>query len=100
MSGLKTLEQFEAVRDAVKIPIVCGTTPQIDRKVLEARGVRLLLQGHQPVAAVVKALREVYTHLHAGGAPAGLKDRIVSPEELGTVTQAAEYEARRKAYLA
>src|SRR4051812_20763234 len=26
ISGLKTLEQFDAVRDAVKIPIVCGTT--------------------------------------------------------------------------
>src|SRR5690349_1321392 len=49
LSGLKTLEQFDAVRGAVKIPIVCGTTPQIERKVLEARGVRLLLQGHQPV---------------------------------------------------
>ena len=100
LSGLKTLEQFDAVRDAVKIPIVCGSTQQIDRKVLEARGVRLMLQGHQPVAAVVKALREVYTHLHGGGAPAALKDRIVNPEELGAVTQVAEYEARRKAYLA
>jgi carboxyvinyl-carboxyphosphonate phosphorylmutase len=100
LSGLKSLEQFDAVRDAVKIPIVCGTTPQIDRKVLEERGVRLLLQGHQPVAAVVKALREVYTHLHGGGAPAALKDRIVSPEELAVITQGTEYETRRKAYLA
>jgi len=97
---LKSLEQFDAVRDAVKIPIVCGTTPQIDRKVLEERGVRLLLQGHQPVAAVVKALREVYTHLHGGGAPAALKDRIVGPEELAVITQGTEYETRRKAYLA
>ena len=31
---------------------------------LAARGVRILLRGHQPVAAVVKALHETYTHLY------------------------------------
>jgi carboxyvinyl-carboxyphosphonate phosphorylmutase len=97
---LKTLEQFDAVRDAVTIPIVCGTTPQIERKVLEARGVRLLLQGHQPIAAIIKALRDVYTHLHDGGAPAALKDRIANAEELAAAIQTAEYDAKRKAYLA
>jgi hypothetical protein len=45
-------------------------------------------------------LRELYTHLHQGGAPSALADRIASPDELAAVTQAAEYDARRKAYLA
>ena len=57
ITGLKTLQEFEAIRAAVALPIIVGTTPTIKREDLASRGVRLLLQGHQPVAGAVKALR-------------------------------------------
>jgi len=99
ISGLTNLEAFDAIRAAMSLPIVLGSVPHVKREDLVARGVRLLLQGHQPVAAVVKALREVYTHLHDGGAPADLKATIASPEEMAAVTGGAQYEARMREFL-
>ena len=74
--GLEQLEQIEAIHATIDLPIIVGSAPaSLKREDLAARGARILLQGHQPVAAAVKALRETYTHLFSGGAPADLKDR-------------------------
>ncbi len=73
ITGLKNLVDFDAVRAAVALPVIVGHAPEIKREALAARGVRILVQSHPPVRAVVKALREVYAHLHAGGAPADWK---------------------------
>src|SRR5262245_50247239 len=99
ITGLKTLEEFDAIRAAVKLPIICGTTPSIKREDLAARGVRLLLQGHQPVAAAVKALRDTYAHLYKGGAPADLRAKIASPEEMEQVLSAPRYEEWHRRFL-
>lgn len=99
ISGLTNLEAFDAIRAATSLPIVLGSVPHVKREDLVARGVRLLLQGHQPVAAVVKTLREVYTHFYDGGAPADLKATIASPEEMAAVTGGARYEAWMREFL-
>lgn len=99
VTGLSRLAEFDAIRAAVTLPIIVGTAPNIAREDLAARGVRLLLQGHQPVAAVVKALRDTYMHLYNGGAPADLKSRIATPEEMERLVQGARYDEWRKAYL-
>jgi oxaloacetate decarboxylase len=100
VSGLKTLEDFDVLRAGVTLPVIVGSAPGIRREELAARGVRLLLQGHQPVAVVVKALRETYTHLYGGGAPSDLKSRMAAPDEMERVLRAGQYEEWRKAYLA
>ena len=86
--GVEKVEQVRTVREAVKIPIIVGSAPaSIKREELASAGARVLLQGHQPVAAAVKALRDVYEHLFKGGAAAELKGRIASPEEMNQLTR-------------
>jgi carboxyvinyl-carboxyphosphonate phosphorylmutase len=98
--GVENLEQVEAIHRAVKLPIIIGSAPaSLKREDLAARGARILLQGHQPVAAAVKALREVYSHLHSGGAPAALKDRIADAKEMESLTRRETYKQWRNDYL-
>jgi carboxyvinyl-carboxyphosphonate phosphorylmutase len=98
--GVEKLEQVKAVHDAVKLPIIVGSAPaSIKREDFAAAGARVLLQGHQPVAAAVKALREVYDHLHKGGAPAELKSKIASAEEMSAITREPDYKSWQRDYL-
>lgn len=98
--GVETLDQVQAIHRAVKLPIIVGSAPAaLEREELAAAGARILLQGHQPVAAAVKALREVYAHLHGGGAPAALKDRIASAKEMEQYTRGETYRQWQRNYL-
>src|SRR3954467_478763 len=98
--GVESVDQVKAVHDVVGIPIIVGSAPaSIKREDLAAAGARILLQGHQPVAAAVKALREVYAHLHKGGAPADLKSKIASPEEMSEITREPDYKSWQRDYL-
>jgi carboxyvinyl-carboxyphosphonate phosphorylmutase len=81
--GLESLDQLDAIHAATTLPIILGGAPaSLKREDLAARGARIMLQGHQPIAAAAKALREVYEHLHKGGAPADLKDRTITAQEM------------------
>ena len=62
-------------------------------------GARVMLQGHQPVAAAVKALREVYEHLHKGGAPADLKDKLITAPDMEKLVSRRAYKKWKKDYL-
>jgi carboxyvinyl-carboxyphosphonate phosphorylmutase len=98
--GLEKLEQLDAIRAAVKLPIIVGTAPaSIKREELAARGARILLQGHLPVAAAAKALKDAYTHLFSGGSPAELKDRVAPAAEMDAYTHAAQYKEWQKSFL-
>ena len=98
--GVESLEQVEAIHQAVKLPIIVGSAPaSLKREDLAARGARILLQGHQPIAAAVKALRETYAHLYSGGAPAEIKDRVASAKEMQQYTRGEAYKQWQKDYL-
>ncbi len=97
--GQKTLEEMDAIRAAVTLPIIVGNGPELNRDAMAARGVRVMLQGHQPVAAVVKALRDTYTHLHSGGSPAGLKAKIASNEEMERLIDGENYKKWQRDFL-
>lgn len=99
ITGLKKLADFDAVRAAVKLPIIVGTAPEIKREDLAARGVHVLLQSHPPVRAVAKALREVYAHLYAGGAPADLKPKLATPQEMEELLRGGQYAEWMREYL-
>jgi 2-methylisocitrate lyase-like PEP mutase family enzyme len=58
-----------------------------------------MLQGHQPVAAAVKALQACYSHLFNGGAPADLKSSIASNDEMEKLLNADHYKQWQKDYL-
>ncbi|MDB5922354.1 MAG: hypothetical protein JWN13_1290 [Betaproteobacteria bacterium] len=98
--GFEDVALVEAVHAAVDLPLIVGSgKASIDRKRLQAAGARILLQGHQPIAAMAKALRETYEHLYRGGAPADIKGRVASPEEMERVTQREDYTRRQRDYL-
>jgi carboxyvinyl-carboxyphosphonate phosphorylmutase len=98
--GVETIEQVKAVHDATKLPIIVGSAPaSIKREDFAAAGARILLQGHQPIAAAVKALREVYEHLHKGGAPSELKDKIASNDEMNAMTRNDIWKGWQKDWL-
>jgi carboxyvinyl-carboxyphosphonate phosphorylmutase len=99
ITGLEKLADFEAVRAAIELPIIVGTAPAVRREDLADRGVRILLQGHSPIAAVVKALHQTYTHLHNGGAPADLKSKIVSAQEMERLLDGESYRKWQREYL-
>jgi carboxyvinyl-carboxyphosphonate phosphorylmutase len=98
--GLEKLEQLEAVRAAAALPIIVGSAPAaLKREDLAARGARILLQGHQPVAAAVKALHETYAHLYGGGAPADLKSKIAAPADIERLVHAENYKKWQAEFL-
>jgi len=99
--GLEKLEQIEAVQAAAGgLPIIVGSAPpSLKREDLAARGARILLQGHQPIAAAAKALRDTYEHLFKGGDPAELKSRIASGPELDKLTRMDTYKQWQKDFL-
>ncbi|MBI3056878.1 MAG: isocitrate lyase/phosphoenolpyruvate mutase family protein [Betaproteobacteria bacterium] len=98
--GLEKLEQLDAIHAAVTLPIIVGSAPaSLKREDLAARGARILLQGHQPVAAAVKALHETYMHLYHGGAPADLKSKIASPQEMERLIDGESYKKWQREYL-
>jgi carboxyvinyl-carboxyphosphonate phosphorylmutase len=99
ITGLKKLSDFDAISAATKLPFIVGSAPDLKREDLAARGVRILLQGHQPVAAAAKALRETYTHLYNSGAPADLKSKIASTEEMEGYLNGASYQKWQREYL-
>jgi carboxyvinyl-carboxyphosphonate phosphorylmutase len=99
VTGLKNIEHLDAIRAALKCPIVLGTAPGISNDEVEKRGVRFRLQGHPPVAAAAKALYETYRHLYGGGSPADLKPRIATPEQMEQWTGAEQYQRSTEDYL-
>ena len=100
ITGLKKLADLDAIRAAMNLPIILGNTPGLKREDLAARGARILLLGHQPVAAAAKALHDTYQHLYSGGAPAELASKIASPEEMDRYLDAATYRKWRREFLA
>ena len=98
--GVESADQVRAVHEAAKLPVMVGSAPaSIKREEFAAAGARVLLQGHQPLPAAVKALREVYTHLYSGGAPADLKDKIASAKEMDVLVGGDAYKKWQTDYL-
>lgn len=98
--GVESADQVKAVHQAAELPIMVGSAPaSIKREDFAAAGARVLLQGHQPVAAAVKALRETYAHLFSGGAPADLKEKVASPKEMDELVNGAMYKQWQRDFL-
>lgn len=94
------IEIIRGVSAATTLPLIVGSGKMTTmRSELAPLRARILLQGHQPVAAAVKALRGAYEHLYRGGAPGELKSAIAAPAELDQLMHAAAYDQARRDYL-
>jgi carboxyvinyl-carboxyphosphonate phosphorylmutase len=64
ITGLEKLGDIDAIHRSAGLPIVVGRAPDtLKREDLLERGARVLLQGHLPLQATVRALQKTYTHL-------------------------------------
>ncbi len=98
--GVESVDQIKVIHEAAKLPVIVGSAPAtIKREEFARAGGRVLLQGHQPVAAAVKALRAVYEHLHNGGAAADLKDKIASAKEMDALVFGEDYKKYMRDFL-
>ncbi len=103
--GPSKLEELDALRQATTLPFVLGQSPESwstaqGRKELEQRGVRVLLTGHQPLAAALKALRDTYADLQAGGSVAELKGKILTGAEQEALLRGEDFKHWHQSYLA
>src|SRR5262245_25817820 len=99
VTSLKRLEDLDAIRAAVDIPIILGSAPELARADVAARGVRFRLQGHAVLAACAKAMHDTYMHLKADADPEGLKPRLATPEEMARLLKVADYGRWNDSYL-
>lgn len=61
ITRLETLDEIEAIHGSAELPIIVGRAPErLKREELLERGARVLLQGHLPLQAAVRALHESY----------------------------------------
>jgi carboxyvinyl-carboxyphosphonate phosphorylmutase len=92
MTSLESVDQLDAVRAAASLPIFVGTQHgAITNAELAAHGARIALQGHLPLAAAVKALRETYSHLFGGGSVDDLKSSVATGTEMEELVSHEDY---------
>jgi carboxyvinyl-carboxyphosphonate phosphorylmutase len=90
---VESLEQLRAIRAVTDLPFIIGTNHgALTRAELASVGARIMLQGHLPIAAAVKALTELYARLAAGEEPDALKGTVASPGEMDRWLNARSYE--------
>jgi len=101
LTSMKTRKQLEAVRDAVKIPILLGSIDPdgelYDKAYLAKMGVRIALQGHQSIRGAVQGVYDTLKALRDGAHPGKL--RIASTELMSKVTREKDYNRWVKDYL-
>jgi carboxyvinyl-carboxyphosphonate phosphorylmutase len=81
---------LEAVHAEVRIPLMLGGGGMPDRAYLARQGVRIALQGHQPIMAAVQAVHDTLKALREGAKPSELKG-VASAELMARVTRSADY---------
>jgi oxaloacetate decarboxylase len=98
--GVRTRAELDALSAATSAPLILGGgSPDLaDLAYLAARRVRVALQGHQPLAAAVKAVHDTLKALKDGTPPAKLSG-IADAELMKRVTRDADYTRWTKDFL-
>ena len=100
-TGIKTRAELDAVAAVATIPIVVGGiegSELKDREYLAARGVRIALQGHQPIMAAVQAVHATLKALRDGVQPADLAG-LPAAGLMGRATRDADYQRWTREFL-
>lgn len=98
--GISSRADLEAVAAEIKVPIFLGSlSPDLtDKDYLSSQGVRIGLQGHQPIMAAYRSTYETLKALREGTAPKDL-DGVASPDLMKQFTRGADYQAWMKEFL-
>jgi carboxyvinyl-carboxyphosphonate phosphorylmutase len=94
LAGVSRRDQLDAIAEKITVPIILGGTSAelLDRDYLAARGVRVCLQGHQPIMAAFHAVQNTLQALRDGTPPAELAG-LPSKEMMQRVTREKDYRA-------
>ncbi len=98
--GIKTRAELEAIAPGLKVPLILGGTgPELqDLGYLAAQGVRIALQGHQPIMAAVQAAHATLKSLREGTPPSGLTG-LPDPGLMKRLTRSEDVERWMEDYL-
>ena len=100
-TGLRTRAELDAIAAVATLPIILGGiegTELTDRSYLAARGVRIALQGHQPIMAAQKAVHDTLKALREGVAPRDLPG-LPKDDLMARVTCDADYKRWTRDFL-
>jgi carboxyvinyl-carboxyphosphonate phosphorylmutase len=98
-TGVTALDQLRAIRAASDLPIILGggNLPG-GREAMAAHGVRLALQGHQPIFAAMRAVHDTLAALRDGTAPSALTGQP-TPAQIRQWTRADLYDDATRDFL-
>jgi carboxyvinyl-carboxyphosphonate phosphorylmutase len=98
--GVRTRAELDTISAATKLPLILGgvSGDLTDLAYLGARRVRIALQGHQPIAAAIKAVHDTLRALK-DGVPPGKLTGIADAELMKRVTRDADYSRWTKEFL-
>lgn len=100
-TGIRTRAELDAVAAVATIPIILGGiegTELNDRDYLAARGVRIALQGHQPIMAAAQAVYATLKALREGTPPSELPG-LPQGGLMGRATREADYKRWTRDFL-
>src|SRR5258707_4316690 len=99
-TGVRSRAQLDAIAASVRIPIFLGGVEgeMTDLDYLSARGVRICLQGHQPIMAAIRAVHETLSALRNGTPPREITG-LPSAELMKLVTRDADYTGWTREFL-
>lgn len=99
--GVQTREELERLRGATPLPFVLGSGAAAlqDRAYLADQGVRMMLQGHAPFQAAVKAMWDTLTALHDGAMARDLQSTTASAALLADLSAQESYDRAIARYL-
>lgn len=98
--GIKQRAVLEAVAAEARLPLILGGAgPEVmDRDYLSSFGVRICLQGHQPIMAGYRAVHETLKALREG-VPAASLAGVPDKEWMASFTRDADYRGWIEEYL-
>jgi len=100
-TGIRTRTELDAVAAVATLPIILGGvegTEVNDRAYLAARGVRIALQGHQPIMAAQQAVYATLRALRDGVAPSALPG-LPEAGLMARITRDGDYRRWTQDYL-
>ncbi len=98
--GVGSRADLEQILEGIELPVILGGAGSElkDRAYLAGQGVRVALQGHQPIMAAVQAVQQTLSALRAGTAPGELTG-VADRELMARVSRDADYDGWAREFL-
>ena len=100
-AGISRREQLELVSESLAIPIMLGPVNENlnDPDYLSKMGVRIVLQGHLPFMASIRAVHDTLKALRNGTPPESIEQKLSYSEILQRSTRKKEYDRSISEFL-